>query len=85
MVFNVCSSGVLFSIEITSQFFSVRTYWRGIFAATIGAFIFRVLAVWNTDAGKADLCSKYSIMMEVCGNDSKYYHNIKNSEMSAKT
>ncbi|XP_039645954.1 chloride channel protein 2-like isoform X2 [Perca fluviatilis] len=42
--------GVLFSIEITSQFFSVRTYWRGIFAATIGAFIFRVLAVWNTDA-----------------------------------
>ncbi|XP_028429557.1 chloride channel protein 2 isoform X1 [Perca flavescens] len=42
--------GVLFSIEITSQLFSVRSYWRGIFAATIGAFIFRVLAVWNTDA-----------------------------------
>ncbi|XP_036410102.1 chloride channel protein 2a isoform X3 [Megalops cyprinoides] len=39
--------GVLFSIEVTSTFFAVRNYWRGFFAATFSAFIFRVLAVWN--------------------------------------
>ncbi|XP_032824019.2 chloride channel protein 2-like isoform X2 [Petromyzon marinus] len=42
--------GVLFSIEVTSTYFAVRNYWRGFFAATISAFIFRVLAVWNNDA-----------------------------------
>ncbi|XDV27067.1 hypothetical protein PO909_030663 [Leuciscus waleckii] len=41
--------GVLFSIEVTSTFFAVRNYWRGFFAATFSAFIFRVLAVWNND------------------------------------
>ncbi|NWH94925.1 CLCN2 protein, partial [Aegithalos caudatus] len=41
--------GVLFSIEVTSTFFAVRNYWRGFFAATFSAFIFRVLAVWNKD------------------------------------
>ncbi|XP_004382325.1 chloride channel protein 2 isoform X4 [Trichechus manatus latirostris] len=41
--------GVLFSIEVTSTFFAVRNYWRGFFAATFSAFIFRVLAVWNHD------------------------------------
>ncbi|CAG06383.1 unnamed protein product [Tetraodon nigroviridis] len=45
----VCVSGVLFSIEVTSTFFAVRNYWRGFFAATFSAFIFRVLAVWNRD------------------------------------
>lgn len=44
--------GVLFSIEVTSTYFAVRNYWRGFFAATFSAFIFRVLAVWNKDAGK---------------------------------
>lgn len=43
--------GVLFSIEVTSTFFAVRNYWRGFFAATFSAFIFRVLAVWNRDEG----------------------------------
>ncbi|KAJ8334366.1 hypothetical protein SKAU_G00400050 [Synaphobranchus kaupii] len=43
-------SGVLFSIEVTSTYFAVRNYWRGYFAATFSAFIFRVLAVWNKDA-----------------------------------
>uniref|UniRef100_A0A4W3HZC6 Chloride channel, voltage-sensitive 2a n=1 Tax=Callorhinchus milii TaxID=7868 RepID=A0A4W3HZC6_CALMI len=43
---NLC---VLFSIEVTSTFFAVRNYWRGFFAATFSAFIFRVLAVWNKD------------------------------------
>ncbi|XP_024908113.1 chloride channel protein 2a [Cynoglossus semilaevis] len=41
--------GVLFSIEVTSTFFAVRDYWRGFFAATFSAFIFRVLAVWNQE------------------------------------
>lgn len=50
----VCVSGVLFSIEVTSTFFAVRNYWRGFFAATFSAFIFRVLAVWNRDEGKED-------------------------------
>lgn len=44
--------GVLFSIEVTSTYFAVRNYWRGYFAATFSAFIFRVLSVWNKDAGK---------------------------------
>uniref|UniRef100_G3N4P6 Chloride channel 2c n=1 Tax=Gasterosteus aculeatus aculeatus TaxID=481459 RepID=G3N4P6_GASAC len=41
--------GVLFSIEVTATFFAVRNYWRGFFAATISAFIYRMLAVWNGD------------------------------------
>uniref|UniRef100_A0A7N6FAZ4 Chloride channel, voltage-sensitive 2a n=1 Tax=Anabas testudineus TaxID=64144 RepID=A0A7N6FAZ4_ANATE len=44
-----CDAGVLFSIEVTSTFFAVRNYWRGFFAATFSAFIFRVLAVWNQE------------------------------------
>uniref|UniRef100_A0A7N8XQ67 Chloride channel, voltage-sensitive 1b n=1 Tax=Mastacembelus armatus TaxID=205130 RepID=A0A7N8XQ67_9TELE len=44
------SQGVLFSIEVTSTYFAVRNYWRGYFAATFSAFIFRVLSVWNKDA-----------------------------------
>lgn len=47
-------AGVLFSIEVTSTFFAVRNYWRGFFAATFSAFIFRVLAVWNKDEGERD-------------------------------
>lgn len=42
---------MLFSIEVTSTYFAVRNYWRGFFAATFSAFVFRVLAVWNKDAG----------------------------------
>lgn len=44
--------GVLFSIEVTSTYFAVRNYWRGYFAATFSAFIFRVLSVFNKDAGE---------------------------------
>lgn len=44
-------TGVLFSIEVTSTYFAVRNYWRGYFAATFSAFIFRVLSVVNKDAG----------------------------------
>ncbi|XP_041479348.1 chloride channel protein 2-like isoform X8 [Lytechinus variegatus] len=41
--------GVLFSIEVTSVYFAVRNYWRGFFGAVCGAFVFRLLAVWNKD------------------------------------
>lgn len=49
---SLCLSGVLFSIEVTSTYFAVRNYWRGYFAATFSAFIFRVLSVWNKDSGE---------------------------------
>ncbi|ELK13763.1 Chloride channel protein, skeletal muscle [Pteropus alecto] len=49
-IFMVLVLGVLFSIEVTSTYFAVRNYWRGFFAATFSAFVFRVLAVWNKDA-----------------------------------
>ncbi|XP_073452040.1 chloride channel protein 1 [Aquarana catesbeiana] len=48
--FGTPLGGVLFSIEVTSSYFAIRNYWRGFFAATFSAFIFRVLAVWNKDA-----------------------------------
>ncbi|KAL9866171.1 chloride channel protein 1 [Geothlypis trichas] len=48
--FKAPLGGVLFSIEVTSTYFAVRNYWRGFFAATFSAFMFRVLAVWNKDA-----------------------------------
>eukprot|EP00053_Salpingoeca_punica_P005545 m.55135 g.55135 ORF g.55135 m.55135 type:complete len:792 (-) comp13289_c0_seq1:390-2765(-) len=37
--------GVLFSIEVTATYFAVRNYWRGFYAALIGAFIFRLIPV----------------------------------------
>ena len=37
---------MLYSIEIVSVFFSVRSYWHGFFAATIGALFWRLLTVW---------------------------------------
>uniref|UniRef100_A0A4W4EZN8 Chloride channel protein n=1 Tax=Electrophorus electricus TaxID=8005 RepID=A0A4W4EZN8_ELEEL len=47
--FGTPLGGVLFSIEVTSTYFAVRNYWRGYFAATFSAFIFRVLSVINKD------------------------------------
>ncbi|NXV38062.1 CLCKB protein, partial [Rissa tridactyla] len=47
--------GVLFSIEVMSSHFAVRDYWRGFFAATCGAFMFRLLAVFNSEQGKAGI------------------------------
>uniref|UniRef100_A0A8C4S8T9 Chloride channel K n=1 Tax=Erpetoichthys calabaricus TaxID=27687 RepID=A0A8C4S8T9_ERPCA len=43
------SDGVLFSVEVMSSHFAVRNYWRGFFAATCGAFVFRLLAVFNSE------------------------------------
>ncbi|NWY56262.1 CLCKB protein, partial [Chionis minor] len=52
-VFGAPISGVLFSIEVMASHFAVRDYWRGFFAATCGAFMFRLLAVFNSEQGKA--------------------------------
>ncbi|XP_018013594.1 chloride channel protein 2 isoform X3 [Hyalella azteca] len=38
--------GVLFSIEVTTTYFAVRNYWRGFFAAVVGAIFYRLLGVW---------------------------------------
>uniref|UniRef100_A0A8C5QL83 Chloride channel protein n=1 Tax=Leptobrachium leishanense TaxID=445787 RepID=A0A8C5QL83_9ANUR len=48
-VFGAPISGVLFSIEVMSSHFAIRNYWRGFFAATCGAFMFRLLAVFNSE------------------------------------
>uniref|UniRef100_A0A8D0ZAX4 Chloride voltage-gated channel Ka n=1 Tax=Sus scrofa TaxID=9823 RepID=A0A8D0ZAX4_PIG len=48
-VFSAPFSGVLFSLEVMSSHFSVWDYWRGFFAATCGAFMFRLLAVFNSE------------------------------------
>ncbi|KAM4652641.1 chloride channel protein ClC-Kb-like isoform 1-T2 [Discoglossus pictus] len=48
-VFGAPISGVLFSVEVMSSHFAVRNYWRGFFSATCGAFMFRVLAVFNSE------------------------------------
>ncbi|MEJ1273310.1 chloride channel voltage-sensitive Kb [Cricetulus griseus] len=54
-VFAAPFSGVLFSIEVMSSHFSVWNYWRGFFAATCGAFMFRLLAVFNSEQALAAL------------------------------
>ncbi|XP_043936452.1 chloride channel protein ClC-Kb-like isoform X1 [Protopterus annectens] len=48
-VFGAPISGVLFSIEVMTTNFAVKDYWRGFFAATCGAFMFRLLAVFNSE------------------------------------
>ncbi|NXX44752.1 CLCKB protein, partial [Tricholaema leucomelas] len=48
-VFGAPISGVLFSVEVMSSHFAVRDYWRGFFAATCSAFMFRLLAVFNSE------------------------------------
>ncbi|XP_056651700.1 chloride channel protein ClC-Kb isoform X1 [Monodelphis domestica] len=48
-VFGAPFSGVLFSIEVMSSHFAVWDYWRGFFSAICGAFMFRLLAVFNSE------------------------------------
>lgn len=43
--------GVLFSIEVTTMYFSVRNYWRGFFAAACSATLFRLARVYLKNAG----------------------------------
>ena len=51
-LFSSISPGVLFSIEVTATYFAVRNYWRGFFAAVCGAFMFRLLSVFDNDEGE---------------------------------
>ncbi|XP_018021413.1 chloride channel protein 2 [Hyalella azteca] len=44
--FSAPIGGVLFSIEVTAEYFAVRNYWRGFFAAVCGSVMFRLLAVF---------------------------------------
>lgn len=37
------TTGVLFSIEVTSVYFAIRNYWRGFFSAVFGALMFRLM------------------------------------------
>lgn len=49
MELTFCSfllAGVLFSIEVTTVYFAVRNYWRGFFAAVVGAMFYRLMSVW---------------------------------------
>nr|XP_055118485.1 chloride channel protein ClC-Kb isoform X3 [Symphalangus syndactylus] len=64
-VFGAPFSGVLFSIEVMSSHFSVWDYWRGFFAATCGAFVFRLLAVFNSEQETITSLYKTSFQVDV--------------------
>ncbi|XP_029804726.1 chloride channel protein ClC-Ka isoform X3 [Suricata suricatta] len=64
-VFAAPFSGVLFSIEVMSSHFSVWDYWRGFFAATCGAFMFRLLAVFNSEQETITSIYKTSFRVDV--------------------
>lgn len=49
--FSAPIGGVLFSIEVTSVYFAVRNYWRGFFAATCSATLFRILRMFWVSQG----------------------------------
>ncbi|XP_060058316.1 chloride channel protein ClC-Ka [Erinaceus europaeus] len=64
-VFAAPFSGVLFSIEVMSSHFTVWDYWRGFFAATCGAFMFRLLAVFNSEQETITSLFKTSFPVDV--------------------
>ncbi|XP_061251674.1 chloride channel protein ClC-Ka isoform X2 [Bos javanicus] len=64
-VFAAPFSGVLFCIEVVASHFSVWDYWRGFFAATCGAFMFRLLAVFNSEQETITSLYKTSFRVEV--------------------
>ncbi|KAL1777402.1 chloride channel protein ClC-Kb isoform X1 [Sigmodon hispidus] len=64
-VFAAPISGVLFSIEVMSSHFSVWDYWRGFFAATCGAFMFRLLAVFNSEQETITSIYKTSFRVDI--------------------
>ncbi|XP_022370338.1 chloride channel protein ClC-Ka isoform X2 [Enhydra lutris kenyoni] len=64
-VFAAPFSGVLFSIEVMSSHFSVWDYWRGFFAATCGAFMFRLLSVFNSEQETITSLYKTSFRVDV--------------------
>ncbi|XP_020042866.2 chloride channel protein ClC-Ka isoform X1 [Castor canadensis] len=64
-VFAAPFSGVLFSIEVMSSHFTIWDYWRGFFAATCGAFVFRLLAVFNSEQETITSIYKTSFRVDV--------------------
>ncbi|XP_020137151.2 chloride channel protein ClC-Ka isoform X2 [Microcebus murinus] len=64
-VFAAPFSGVLFSIEVMSSHFSVWDYWRGFFAATCGAFTFRLLSVFNSEEETITCLFKTSFPVDI--------------------
>ncbi|KAF3820282.1 hypothetical protein GH733_015791 [Mirounga leonina] len=52
-------------IEVMSSHFSVWDYWRGFFAATCGAFMFRLLAVFNSEQETITSLYKTSFRVDV--------------------
>ncbi|XP_069893962.1 chloride channel protein ClC-Ka-like isoform X2 [Dipodomys merriami] len=64
-VFAAPFSGILFSIEVMSSHFTVWNYWRGFFAATCGAFTFRLLAVFNSEQETITSIYKTSFPVDV--------------------
>ncbi|XP_057640557.1 chloride channel protein ClC-Kb isoform X2 [Chionomys nivalis] len=64
-VFAAPFSGVLFSIEVMSSHFSVWDYWRGFFAATCGAFMFRLLAVFSSEQETITSIYKTSFRVDI--------------------
>ncbi|KAM6173268.1 chloride channel protein ClC-Kb-like isoform 1-T1 [Erethizon dorsatum] len=64
-VFAAPCSGVLFSIEVMSSHFSVWDYWRGFFAATCGAFMFRLLSVFSSEEETITVLFKTNFRVEV--------------------
>lgn len=60
------SPGVLFSIEATATHFAVRNYWRGFFAATCAALMFRLLAVINHERGESSEIREIQRILEKC-------------------
>ena len=51
LIYSIFLLGVLFSIEVTTVYFAVRNYWRGFFAAAVGAMLYRLMAVWFMGEG----------------------------------
>ncbi|KAF4085725.1 hypothetical protein AMELA_G00098270 [Ameiurus melas] len=45
--FNSPLGGILYGIEVATSFVMVRCYWKSYVAATISAFVFRILPVWS--------------------------------------
>ncbi|KAI1727306.1 voltage gated chloride channel domain-containing protein [Ditylenchus destructor] len=45
--FSAPFGGVLFSIEVTSVYFAVRNYWRGVFAAGVSAMLLSLMKVFT--------------------------------------
>ncbi|XP_045404585.1 chloride channel protein ClC-Ka isoform X3 [Lemur catta] len=62
---SVSPPGVLFSIEVMSSHFSVWDYWRGFFAATCGAFTFRLLSVFNSEEETITCLFKTSFPVDI--------------------